>query len=121
MTNEPGYLIEWRANKTGTWAHAVITDVHEWVTTALVEDANGGPYSVEKADEMLRYCTSRNVLVRRERQGDTRCESCLHIVAELDAGIDLARHNWAVGQLSAAVELLAAVAPLGAPEHVTRE
>jgi len=119
MTNQPGYRIQWRANKTGTWAHAVVTDVHEWVVTAITEDPNGGPYSIEELDRMLADCQSRNRLVRREREGDKRCAYCMHIVGTLDAGIEAARRNWAIGKLDSAIDVLTEVAPVGVPEHVT--
>lgn len=120
MTSLPGYRIEWRANKTGTWAHAVIS-VHEWVACAVISDPNGGPYSGDDLDRQLSDCRSRNNLVRPERRGDKRCGYCLYLVATLDEGINRVRREWAIGKLDSAIEALAAVAPIGDPEHVIGE
>lgn len=119
MTNQPAYRVEWRANKTGTWAHAVITDIHDWVTTALLEDPAGGPYTDDDLDRMLADCLKRNRLVRPSKASDKLCASCLHTLDQLDRGIDLAALQWAIGKLDQAIEVLAEVAPIGPPEHVT--
>ena len=120
INDEPGYRIEWRAAKRGTRSHVLILDVHDQVATALIEDPNGGPWTLDEVATLAKH-VSQTSYARRERLGDKRCDFCIHAVAELDSGIELARHNWAIGQLSSVLEKLAEVAPIGPPEHVIGE
>lgn len=118
MTLPSAYRVQWLANKTGTWAHAVITDIDTQVIDAVLEDPNGGPFTIDQLDQQLSQCQKRNQLVRAERPGDKRCGSCVRNVAELDEGILQARREWALSHLESVIELLAQLAPIGDPKHV---
>jgi hypothetical protein len=120
MNHPPGYRIEWRAARYGVRSHVLVLDVHDQVATALIEDPNGAPWTLDEVANIARHVSSQ-AYARRERPGDKRCEFCVRAIAELDSGIAQARENWAIGQLAAVLEKLAELAPIGPPEHVISE
>lgn len=108
----PAYRADWRANKTGTWSHAVVAFVHPWVESALLSDPNGGPFFPDDLRRMLDDCASRNTLARMERLGDKRCRRCLDLLADLERGRRRAAELWAIDLLRTAIDALAEHAPI---------